>query len=131
MILKRLHPWARAARCLARGGAARVLLTCGLFALPMAGLTQSLTVPDGNLETPVVAAWSTTLPTSWTWSPDSGAGGVGLTSTGSAKGSQRCLYGNQIAGNLTSDVLPQVLSAPGVLTPTDSAKPAEYYRLKN
>jgi hypothetical protein len=83
------------------------------FAHPWEGFAQSLTVPNGNLESPVVAAWSTALPASWTWAAGPGSGSAGLTGTGGANGSQQTLYGNQIAGTLTSGVLPQTVTSAG------------------
>jgi hypothetical protein len=83
---------------------------------------EALAVPNGGLESPAVGSWSTTKPASWTWSAGSGCGSVGLTSTCGAKNSRQTLYGNQIAGTLTSDVLPQTLPGPEMLTLSDSAK---------
>lgn len=84
------------------------------FGFPSA-FAASLLIPNGNMELPVVGAWSTTMPTNWTWTAGSGVGDVGLTSTGGANGSQQTLYGNQIAGTLTSAVLSQAVPGPGSL----------------
>jgi hypothetical protein len=78
----------------------------GYASIPIeVGPPPSLTVPNGDMELPAVGAWSTTKPLTWTWRAASGAGDVGLTSTGGANGSQQCLYGNQLAGTLVSPVL--------------------------
>ena len=76
---------------------------------------QPMTVPNGNMESPAVGAWSTTLPSSWTWAAGGGSGNVGLTSTGGANGSRQTLYGNQITGTLTSAVLSQAVPGQGTL----------------
>lgn len=67
------------------------------------------------MESPTVGAWSTTLPANWSWSPGTGTGNVGLTSTGGANGSQQTFWGNGIAGVLTSNPLPETLANPSLL----------------
>ena len=72
----------------------------------------ALAVPNGDMESPAaVGAWSTTKPASWSWSGTS----IGLTETGGAIGSRQTLYGNQIAGTLTSAILPQPVPDSGLL----------------
>ena len=88
---------------------------CLLALVPPGALAQSLTVPNGNMESPTVGAWSTMLPGSWTWAVGPGSGSVGLTSTGGANGTQQTFWGNNIAGTLTSAILPQTLSSPALL----------------
>ena len=74
---------------------------------------DSLIVSNGTMELPVVGAWSSTLPTGWSWSGTS----IGLTGgTGGANGSQQNLYGNNIAGTLTSAVLSQTVPGAGMLS---------------
>ena len=92
----------------------RLLVFFTLF--PWIAVAQSLTVPDGNMELPVVGAWSTTMPTAWTWSAGAGVETVGLTSTGGANGSQQTLYGNQLAGTLTTATFPQPFAGTGTAT---------------
>ncbi len=83
---------------------------------------QTLGLFNGNMELPVVVAWSTTKPSSWTWSAGSGVGDVGLTSTGGANGSQQTLYGNQLAGTLTSDASMGTVPGEGAIVLTYYAK---------
>ena len=92
-----------------------IVWLCLLTLVPSVACAQSLTVGNGNMETPTVGAWSTTLPGSWTWAVGAGSGNVGLTSTGGATGTRQTLWGNSIAGTLTSQVLPQTLSSPALL----------------
>lgn len=73
----------------------------------------TLSLVNGNMESPASGSWSTTRPSNWTWS---GTGTVGLTSTGGAESSTQTLYGNQIAGTLTSDILSDTVPGAGTLT---------------
>ena len=100
-----------------------VVLIIGFYGLLCSSVcADSLVVSNGTMELPSAVAWSTTKPSNWTWTAGSGCGSVGLTSTGGAKGSLQTLYGDQIAGTLTSDVLPQTLPTPEALTLSYSAK---------